>query len=75
MGHALRPLPGTPKRTRATPDVPRSAPKPNNTNGKRLDILMHSLLTYAISCISDKYHVQQMQLEVKMQATAGWGVI
>ena len=74
-GNAPRRLACTPKRTRAIPDVPRSPPKPVITNGKRYDILMHSHLELIISSISDKYHAQQMQLEVKMQAKAGWGVI
>ena len=40
MGYAPRPLPGTTERTRTALDVPRSPPKPNNTNGKRFDIFM-----------------------------------
>jgi hypothetical protein len=58
-----------------SPEALRSPPKPFITNGKRYDILMHSYLEVIISSISDKYHAQQMQLEVKMQAKAGWGVI
>ena len=69
-GTCAQATPDVPRSTGATPDVPRSPPKPFITNGKRLDILMHSYVKLIISSISDKYHAQQMQLEVQRQAMA-----
>ena len=74
MRHAIRVPQTTSKHTRTPPDVPRSHPKPIITNGERFVTSMHSCLTYGMLCISGKYLVQQMQLEVNMQARAVlWG--
>ena len=73
MRHAIRVPQATSKHTRTPPDVPRSRPKPTITNGERFVTSMHSCLTYVMLCISGKYLVQQMQLEVKMQARAVLG--
>ena len=73
MRHAIRVPQTTSKHTRTPPDVPRSHPKPIITNGERFVTSMHSCLTYVMLCISGKYLVQQMQLEVKMQARAVLG--
>ena len=72
MRHAIRVPQATSKHTRTPPDVPRRRPKPTITNGKRFVTFMHSCLTYVMLCISGKYLVQQMQLEVKMQVRAVW---
>ena len=73
MRHAISVPQTTSKHTRTPPDVPRSHPKPIITNGKRFVTSMHSCLTYVMLCISGKYLVQQMQLEVNMQARAVLG--
>ena len=73
MRHAIRVPQTTSKHTRTPSDVTRSRPKPVITNGERFVTFMHSCLTYVMLCISGKYLVQQMQLEVNMQPRAVLG--